>query len=202
MPKIRNIEKMTDNKYLNMYKYEVESEKGHKGNYYVASRAEKVEDLKINNKEKKTDAVIIYALYGEKHDKVVLERQFRYPIGRYIYEFPAGLIDEGETYKQTAIREMHEETGLKLDIVECYPMFENSRYTSVGMSDESVSIVYGYASGETSEDYLESIEDIKVVIADRKEVERILKNEEVSMNCAYHLMHFLVDEDPFSFLKR
>ena len=55
MPKIRNIEKMTDNKYLNMYKYEVESEKGHKGNYYVASRAEKVENLKINNKEKLLD---------------------------------------------------------------------------------------------------------------------------------------------------
>ena len=39
MPKINSIEKMTDNKYLNMYRYKVESEKGHKGDYFVASRA-------------------------------------------------------------------------------------------------------------------------------------------------------------------
>ena len=95
---------------------------------------------------------------------------------------------------------MHEETGLDLEIKECDPMFENSRYTSVGMSDESVSIVYGYAKGNVSSDYMESGEDIKVVLADRKEVGRILKEEEVSMNCAYHLMHFLTDEEPFSFL--
>ena len=200
MPKINSIEKMTDNKYLNMYRYKVESEKGHKGDYFVASRAEKTEELKINCKDKKTDAVIIYALYGENHDRVVLERQFRYPIGGYIYEFPAGLIDKGENYRQTAIREMHEETGLELEIVECDPMFENSRYTSVGMSDESVSIVYGYAKGDACKDFLEPGEDIQVVLADRKEVKRILSEEEVSMNCTYHLMHFLVDEDPFSFL--
>ena len=202
MPKINSIEKMTDNRYLNMYRYKVESEKGHKGDYFVASRAETTEDLKINKSRKDTDAVIIYALYGEKHDRVVLERQFRYPIGGYIYEFPAGLIDKGENYKQTAVREMHEETGLDLEILDCDPMFENSRYTSVGMSDESVSIVYGYAKGKTSEEFMESGEDIKVVLADREEVKRILKEEEVSMNCAYHLMHFLVDEDPFSFIKR
>ena len=200
MPKINKIEKMTDNRYLNMYRYKVENEKGHKGDYFVASRAESVEKLKINGSRKDTDAVIIYALYGENHDRVVLEKQYRYPIGGYIYEFPAGLIDKGETYRQAAVREMHEETGLDLEIKECDPMFENSRYTSVGMSDESVSIVYGYAKGNVSSDYMESGEDIKVILADRKEVGRILKEEEVSMNCAYHLMHFLTDEEPFSFL--
>src|SRR5205085_12512985 len=43
--------------------------------------------------------------------RLVVERQFRYPIGRVLLEFPAGKIDPGETPEQTARREMIEETG-------------------------------------------------------------------------------------------
>ena len=42
-----------------------------------------------------SDGVIIYSVYGEKRDKVVLIRQYRYTIGGYIYEFPAGLVELG-----------------------------------------------------------------------------------------------------------
>ena len=41
----------------------------------------------------------------------VLIRQFRPPTGKYMLEFPAGLIDEGETPAETALRELKEETG-------------------------------------------------------------------------------------------
>ena len=57
----------------------------------------------------------IYSLYGEKKDRVVLIRQFRYPLGGYVYELPAGLVDPGENYHTAAIRELKEETGLKLE---------------------------------------------------------------------------------------
>jgi len=39
-----------------------------------------------------------------------------------------------------------------------------------------------------------------VVLADRSEVRRILKEEQVAIICAYQLMHFLSDEEPFRFL--
>ena len=48
---------------------------------------------------------------------------------------------------------------------------------------------------------MEDSEEIQVVLADRKEVRRILKEELVSQNCAYMMMHFLHDEEPFAFLK-
>lgn len=54
---------------------------------------------------------LIYAVLKDDPEKIVLVRQYRYPINKYIYELPAGLIDEGETSEQTAIREMKEETG-------------------------------------------------------------------------------------------
>jgi ADP-ribose pyrophosphatase len=43
--------------------------------------------------------------------RLVLERQFRYPLGRSLIEFPAGKIDPGEDILTCAQRELREETG-------------------------------------------------------------------------------------------
>jgi ADP-ribose pyrophosphatase len=43
--------------------------------------------------------------------RVVMVRQYRYPIGKAIIEIPAGKIDPGEPTLQTARRELREETG-------------------------------------------------------------------------------------------
>jgi ADP-ribose pyrophosphatase len=54
-------------------------------------------------------AVMIIPLLDAEH--VLLERQFRYPLGRAIVEFPAGKIDAGEPPFDCARRELLEETG-------------------------------------------------------------------------------------------
>jgi ADP-ribose pyrophosphatase len=43
--------------------------------------------------------------------KLLMERQFRYPLARVFIEFPAGKIDPGEDPATTAARELLEETG-------------------------------------------------------------------------------------------
>lgn len=43
--------------------------------------------------------------------RLVVERQYRYPLARVFVEFPAGKVDPGEDPEQTARREMIEETG-------------------------------------------------------------------------------------------
>ncbi|MBT9508407.1 NUDIX hydrolase [Rhodoferax sp.] len=43
--------------------------------------------------------------------RVVLERQFRYPVGQVMIEFPAGKLDPGEALQRCAQRELLEETG-------------------------------------------------------------------------------------------
>lgn len=54
-------------------------------------------------------AVVIIPLLDAGH--VLLERQFRYPVGRVMTEFPAGKLDPGEDPLRCAQRELLEETG-------------------------------------------------------------------------------------------
>lgn len=45
--------------------------------------------------------------------RVIVERQYRYPLQQVILEFPAGKLDAGETGQRCAIRELAEETGYR-----------------------------------------------------------------------------------------
>ncbi|MBQ9504389.1 MAG: NUDIX hydrolase [Lachnospiraceae bacterium] len=202
MATIHELGKLTESKFLNMYNAKGSNSKGHHTDYYFASRASSIDTLKLKTHENKPDGVAIYSLYGEKHDRVVLIRQYRYPLDGYIYEFPAGLCEAGEDFHTAATRELHEETGLTFKPIDAGYALEAPRFTSIGLTDESVATVYGYAEGEISDKYMEKAEEIEVVLADKDEIRRILKEENVALICAYQLMHFLVDEEPFGFLKK
>ena len=54
-------------------------------------------------------AVLIVPILAD--GRLVLERQFRYPVGRVMLEFPAGKIDPHEVPLATAQRELREEAG-------------------------------------------------------------------------------------------
>lgn len=205
MRRVNGITKTTNNRFLNMYELDMKSDEGKHSRYFVASRAEKIEDLKISTRVNKADGVIIYSVYRDeesKEEKLVLIRQYRCPIDDYIYEFPAGLVDAGEDFKTAGMRELKEETGLDFSPTDAADMFTKPFFTTIGMTDESCGTVYGYASGVVSKDGQEENEDIEIVLADREEVRRILKEEKVAIMCAYMLMHFINSEggDPLDFL--
>lgn len=49
--------------------------------------------------------------------EVLLEKQYRPPVDKTVIELPAGLLDEGETPEECALRELREETGYIGEIV-------------------------------------------------------------------------------------
>lgn len=50
-------------------------------------------------------------------EKIVMVRQYRYPVDQVTYELPGGVIDKGEDPRLAAIREMQEETGYRSEEV-------------------------------------------------------------------------------------
>ena len=201
MSEIRRIQQRTHNRFLNYYELEAVHRDGSVSPYYLASRARDVSQLKAVTHKNRPDGVILYGVYGELKDRVVLIRQYRYPLGDYVYEFPAGLVEEGEEMGAAGIREMYEETGLTFTPVDggCY---SRPFFTTVGMTDESCGTVFGYCSGEPTSVHEEASEEIQVILADREEAKRILREENVAIMCAYMLMHFIASEgDPLAFIK-
>lgn len=201
MAYVKGVKQITHNRFLNYYELDTVKKTGRNGRYFMASRAENEAQLDLETGSNHPDGVVIFSLFGEKMDRVVLVRQFRYPIGTYIYELPAGLIEKDEDYRSSAVREMKEETGLHFQPLEADPMYERPFYNTVGMTDESCSMVFGTCTGKVDLSGLEESEELEVVLADRGEAVRILREERVAANCAYMLMHFICDrEDPFAFL--
>ena len=66
--------------------------------------------------------------------QVMLIRQYRYAAERYLYEIPAGRLDDGEAPEACARRELREETGCEAMRVE--PLI--TMYTTPGFTDERI----------------------------------------------------------------
>lgn len=205
MEKIKGIRAMSENPHLNLYELKAVNKKGGEFPYYLASRGKREDELKLRTRINRPDGVVIFGVKRGNtpaQDRVVLVRQYRYTIDDYIYELPAGLVEEGEDYHLAAVREMKEETGLTLHPLTVEERYERPFFTTIGMTDESCAAVYGYVEGTICDSFQEDSEEIEVVLADRKEAARILQEENVAIMCAYHLMHFLHDEDVFDFLRQ
>jgi len=202
MSGIRGIHQQTNNRFLNCFELEAVHRDGRVSPYYVASRAAGPAALKAVTHRNDPDGVILYGVYGEKKDRVVLIRQYRYPLGDYVYEFPAGLVEPGEAMGDAGIREMYEETGLTFTPVEA-GSFSRPFFTTAGMTDESCGMLFGYCTGAPTSVHEEASEEIQVILANRAEARRILAEENVALMCAYMLMHFVANEgDPLAFVKK
>lgn len=70
------------------------------------------------------------------------------------------------------------------------------------MTDETSTSVFGLAGGQISGRLREDTESIEVLLVDKEEAKRILKEERVSLRAAFLLMEFLQmdKEHPFAFL--
>ncbi len=196
--RVTGVKKQTDNRFINMYELDVVHRNGEPSKYFMASRAGSMDNLKLNTDKPQPDAVMVYALAD---DRLVLERQFRYVIDDYMYELPAGLIEKGEDIYEAASREFFEETGMRFIPFRDHAS-TNAFFLSAGMSDESMSTVFGSAEGLPDSANQEDTEDISVILADRDECRRILREEQVSIEAAFLMLCYINSDktSPFGFL--
>lgn len=176
--KVQNLEILAQTKFLSLYNANYINKGGNKKTWTIVTRKSKevLEEQFFNGKEDKVDAVVILA-YHKDENKLVAIRQFRIPLNNYVYELPAGLIDNNDDIIPTVKRELKEETGLDLEEV---MVDKNGQklYLSPGMTDESVSLVYCTCSGEISDENLEEDEDIETILLSREDAIKILNSGE------------------------
>nr|WP_297574214.1 NUDIX hydrolase [uncultured Peptostreptococcus sp.] len=186
LPKIKKIISVYKSKFLNVFEVDYKDKMENDKKWIVASRlSEKDYTDKILNNRKSdgVDAVIIvgYKTIDGVQDAIVVIKEFRIPINDYIYSLPAGLVDPGDDIYDTAIREMREETGLILSKIDKGRTCKKA-YASVGMSDESLAIVYGNVEGNLSKAYMEDTELIEPMYMTRKDVRDLLNRKDVNID--------------------
>lgn len=175
---VKELKALAKTKFLSLYNAEYINKGGKEKTWTIATRKTKeaLEEQFFNGKEDKVDAVVILA-YHKDEKKLVAIKQFRIPLNNYVYELPAGLIDNDDDIIPTVKRELKEETGLDLEEV-IESKIGNKLYLSPGMTDESVSLVYCTCSGEISNENLEEDEEIETILLSKEDAIKILNSNE------------------------
>jgi ADP-ribose pyrophosphatase len=108
--------------------------------------------------------------------KVVLIKQFRYPVKRFLWELPAGSVDEGETPEDAARRECHEEIGL----VPATVVRLTALYPTPGYCDEEM-VFFRVSSLEKSgaAAHVDEDEDIEARTFELREAREMVRRGEI-----------------------
>lgn len=165
----RNIRKEYQGDYLTYYKIGYETEGGKEKIYEMISRDPAIKTREDLNR-RSSDAVIMI-IHDPAGEKILLNHEYRMAVGEWVVNFPAGLIDAGETVSVAAARELREETGLTLTGIN--EIWKES-YSAVGLSNEKGSVVIGTAEGAIQKSDSEA-EEIKAAWYTKAEVRSLLR---------------------------
>ena len=170
--KFIGIEKQASGKYISRYNLQYETNDGKTKIYEMISRDPDITDFEKLHGKDPADAVVLI-MHSPDGEKVLLNREFRLAPGEWVYNFPAGLIDPGETVEEAAARELREETGLEL--LEIRDTIHGG-YSAVGFSNELNAVLVGTATG-TFHESSSAEEEIQPGWFTKEEVQELLRTE-------------------------
>jgi ADP-ribose pyrophosphatase len=162
---ILRTEKLTNERWVNLF-VRVFRHNGQQGRWSFASRGDGTPPPAGH-----FEAVVIVPILlgkGRARPRLVMLREYRAPVGDYIYAFPAGLAEKGESIETTARRELKEETGL--DLVEVKHV-SPAIYSSAGMTDEAAVMIFVTARGATGYKATpDGAEEFETLLLDHRQV--------------------------------
>ena len=169
-------EAIAERRWLNLCDLVYTDSSGRRRTWQIATR-ESIPKA-VTGQFEQPDAVIIVALHV-KQTKIVVTKEYRVTLADYEYGFPAGLVDAGETVVEAARRELAEETGLRMTrVLAAGPPV----YSSAGMTDESISMVYVECDGTPSTEGNQGTEVIEVLLVSASEADQLCRNTAIKFD--------------------
>jgi ADP-ribose pyrophosphatase len=165
--RLLSYDRVTQLTWLNLYNVFYKDKNGRRRNWEIASR---LSPPKCFSGRFATPDAVVIAAFHVGLEQMVMTREFRVPLADYEYGFPAGLVDEGESTEDAAKRELAEETGFEVRrILRTGPPV----YSSAGLTDESVSMVYVECDGRASNRGNAGSEEIEVILVSPRQARRL-----------------------------
>lgn len=174
VPVLNSMKKTRDTRFLKNYTLNYTNAEGGEKIYETVSNFDYDSPEQIG---KRASGVVIV---GWKQDKLLLCREFRMGVNHFVYNMPAGHIDESETIEECARRELFEETGLSLTQV--YHILPPS-YAAPDLSDSAAWVLFAEVEGEVSGkacEHTDADEWIQPGFYSRSEVAKMLQEERFS----------------------
>lgn len=106
--------------------------------------------------------------------QIIMEKQFRYPFHKIIYELPAGKLEKGENPTLAAIRELEEETGYQAQSINSL----GEMYPSVGYTNEIIYLFFTNDLKKTSTHFDED-EWIDIEWVDLEKVIQMIQENQI-----------------------
>lgn len=132
----------------------------------------------------KADAVSIVALDEKKN--LILNKEYRHPIGKYVLSSPGGRIEKGEDPAIAAQRELLEETGYFAEKV----IFLGHFYPMPSICDQKIYLYYAPLAKLKKKQNLDPFEFIETVFISEKELfQEIKKGLEIDGSLATALLY-------------
>lgn len=169
--KYQGIRKICEGKFITRYDVDYVTAEGHPKTYEIISRNRDIRTLE--ELQNRTPDSVVMILTDERGERILVSREYRMAMAQWIYNFPAGLIDPGETPEESARRELREETGLTL--VRIDDVLDNG-YSAVGFANERNVCVFGAAAGE----FRKSTSDAEEIVPGwytKEEIRQLLRTE-------------------------
>ena len=143
------VETILDKKFIRVFDLQYAE-----GRHYFDATRRSLDDLAAVKSEEEfkkmlpdaVSCVVIIELPGQE-PQLLLSYEYRYPAGRFLLGVPAGLLDKDDESAEspviaTAIREIHEETGIIVDLDrDDVSIINPLLFSTPGMTDESNALV-------------------------------------------------------------
>lgn len=182
------------NKYYEKIDYELLDRK-------IAYKGKRVVVEELHYKNPRTNDVLYreHVLAGHaaiiipitNDNNFIIIKEPRTPIGKTVLAFPAGIIENGETEEEGAIRELEEETGYKARKIKKLRQV----YPAMGYSNEKVVIFLAKDLIKTQR-HLDEKEDIEIIEVPKEELKQMLDNGEFETSMELiGLLHYFMYEN-------